>query len=150
MDKKHPLYLESQLCFPLYAATKELIRTYQPHLDEVGLTYTQFIVMMVLWEHKVLNVKTIGKHLCLDSGTLTPLLRKLEKKGFVTKERSKEDERTVYISISPEGEAIADKLNTLPRDVLKIAQIDDEEFSILYEKLYKMLNHLSAYNKGRK
>lgn len=88
------LALKNQLCFPLYACAKEIVRAYQPLLEPLNLTYTQYIVMMVLWEHSHLNVKSLGEYLYLDSGTLTPLLRKMETKGFLTRTRSKEDERT--------------------------------------------------------
>ncbi|MBQ7103500.1 MAG: MarR family transcriptional regulator, partial [Anaerotignum sp.] len=106
MDNKNydALKLRGQLCFPLYACAKETIRLYKPFLDELGLTYTQYITMMVLWEKKCLTVKELGKELYLDSGTLTPLLKKLEAKGYLIRERSKEDERNLFISLTEEGE----------------------------------------------
>ena len=99
MEEKNydKLRLESQLCFPLYACSKEIVRRYKPFLDEVDLTYTQYITMMVLWFNKSVNVKELGKKLYLDSGTLTPVLKKLEVKGYITRERSKEDERTLIV-----------------------------------------------------
>lgn len=93
-DKYDLLKLENQLCFPLYACSKEIVRRYKVYLDKLDLTYTQYIVMMVMWEDKELNVKELGDKLFLDSGTLTPVLKKLESKGYVTRERSKIDERT--------------------------------------------------------
>lgn len=84
------LKLCNQLCFPLYACAKEIVRRYKPYLDEIDLTYTQYIAMMVLWEHKQINVKDMGAFLYLDSGTLTPVLKKLEQKGYLTRERDKE------------------------------------------------------------
>jgi len=98
------LKLENQLCFPLYACAKEVVRQYKPYLDEIGLTYTQYIAMMVLWEEKSMNVKSLGKHLYLDSGTLTPLIKKMEMQGLVTRERYSEDERNLIISITKKGE----------------------------------------------
>ena len=92
-DKYTCLKLESQLCFPLYACSKEIIRRYKPYLDELDLTYTQYITMMALWEHHEMNVKELGRCLYLDSGTLTPVLKKLESKGYLLRSRSREDER---------------------------------------------------------
>ena len=91
------LKLENQLCFPLYACSKEVIRKYKPYLDKYDLTYTQYIAMMVLWEEKKVNVKELGQKLFLDSGTLTPLLKKLEQKGYIERKRSENDERNLYI-----------------------------------------------------
>ena len=92
-DKYDALKLENQLCFPLYACSKEIVRRYKPYLDEIDLTYTQYIAMMVLWEEKEINVKDLGKKLYLDSGTLTPLLKRLEQKGMVARRRDQKDER---------------------------------------------------------
>lgn len=147
--EKGPLSLENQLCFPLYACAKEIVRAYQPHLDELDLTYTQFIVMMVLWEHKKMNVKTLGSYLYLDSGTLTPLLRKLEKKGYVARKRSRQDERTVIISMTAKGEALYEQASHIPRDVLDYVNITDEEFLQMYKLLYKVLVRLQDYNSER-
>ena len=94
------LKLENQLCFPLYACAKEVVRRYRPLLDELGITYTQYITMMVLWEHRSMSVKDIGETVCLDSGTLTPLLKKLEEKGFVERGRSPDDERVLTVTVT--------------------------------------------------
>ena len=94
-DKYDALKLENQLCFPLYACSKEIVRRYKPYLDEIDLTYTQYIAMMVLWEHGRINVKDMGALLYLDSGTLTPVLKKLEQKGYLTRERDHADERVL-------------------------------------------------------
>ena len=99
-DKYDVLRLDHQLCFPLYACAKEIVRRYKPFLDEIGLTYTQYITMMVLWEKKQVSVKELGESLFLDSGTLTPLLKKMEQKGLLTRERSKEDERVLLVTIT--------------------------------------------------
>ena len=103
-DKYDLLKLENQLCFPLYACSKEIVRRYKVYLDKLDLTYTQYIVMMVMWEDKELNVKELGDKLFLDSGTLTPVLKKLESKGYVTRERSKIDERTLIVTLTKSGE----------------------------------------------
>lgn len=140
--KKDLLALDCQLCFPLYACSKEIVRAYQPFLEPLHLTYTQYIVMMVLWEHKELNVKTLGSYLYLDSGTLTPLLRKLEAKGYLTRTRSDKDERTVIIRVTKEGQALHEVAQSIPLKMKDLLNISDEEFSTMYQLLYKILGHL--------
>lgn len=133
------LKLENQLCFPLYACAKEIVRTYKPYLDEIDLTYTQYITMMVLWEKQQMNVKEIGKCLYLDSGTLTPLLKKLEQKGYIERHRSKDDERNLLISITPEGEALKDKAVDVPAKMGACINLTPKEAETLYSLLYKLL-----------
>lgn len=142
-DRYDCLKLENQLCFPLYAASKEIIRRYKPYLDKINLTYTQYITMMVMWEHRQLNVKELGKYLYLDSGTLTPVLKKLEEKGFVTRQRSKEDEREVIVSITEEGRALEEKALAVPAGLMTCIKMDREDSVQLYRLLYKLLNSLS-------
>ena len=144
MDNKNydALKLHGQLCFPLYACAKETIRLYKPHLDELGLTYTQYITMMVLWEKKCLTVKELGKELYLDSGTLTPLLKKLETKGYLIRERSKEDERNLFVSLTEEGEKLKDDALHIPYEMEKCVELDHEECLTLYRLLYKLLSNL--------
>ena len=105
-DKYDVLKLGNQLCFPLYACSREIIKSYKPFLDEIDLTYTQYIAMMVLWEHKTMNVKAMGEQLYLDSGTLTPVLKKLESKGYITRQRSTADERNLVVTITDAGEVL--------------------------------------------
>lgn len=133
------LKLENQLCFPLYACAKEVVRHYKPFLDALDLTYTQYITMMVLWDKKEMNVKEIGKNLYLDSGTLTPLLKKLESKGYIKRHRSKEDERNLIISITPEGEALKDEALRVPSEMSKCICIGAEKTAQLYQLLYELL-----------
>ena len=133
------LKLGNQLCFPLYAASREVIKQYKPFLDELDLTYTQYIAMMLLWEYKAMTVKEIGSHLYLDSGTLTPLLKKLEAKGFITRVRSTKDERNLNISITPEGEALQEKAMRIPFEMAKLCPLTLEEATQLYHLLKKML-----------
>ena len=97
------LKLENQLCFPLYAASREIVKKYKPYLDEIGLTYTQYITMMIFWNEKQINVKELGKKLYLDSGTLTPVLKNLEAKGYVRRHRSLDDERVLLVDVTDEG-----------------------------------------------
>lgn len=140
---KHSAYdalkIENQICFPLYACSREVIKQYKPYLDEIGLTYTQYIAMMVLWEKKTLNVKELGNCLFLDSGTLTPLLKKMEAKGLLTRKRSAEDERNLLVSITNEGEALKEKAVTIPEQMMKCSTLEPEEAATLYQLLYKML-----------
>lgn len=141
MDTEYDaLKLENQLCFPLYACSKEIIRKYKPFLDKLDLTYTQYIVMMVLWDKKQVNVTELGKCLYLDSGTLTPVLKKLEKKGYLSRTRSKEDERSLLVTISAMGEALKDKAKDVPMEMGKCFRLEPEEAALLYKILYKILD----------
>jgi DNA-binding MarR family transcriptional regulator len=139
-----PLKLENQLCFPLYAAAKEVVKKYRPFLDEIGLTYTQYIAMMVLWERKAMSVKALGERLFLDSGTLTPLLKKLEKEDIVSRERSNEDERSVTVSITKKGEALREKAVAIPQKVGACIELPAEDVASLYGLLYKILDAVVA------
>lgn len=134
------LKLENQLCFPLYVCSKEVIKKYKPYLDEFDLTYTQYIVLMVLWEEHDINVKSLGQKLFLDSGTLTPLLKKLETKGYVVRKRSDSDERNLIISITKKGENLKNKLKDIPSKVGSCINLDEREALELYKLLYKILN----------
>lgn len=144
MEKSEEMYsclkLENQLCFPLYACAKEVVRSYKPFLDELDLTYTQYITMMVLWEKKQMNVKEIGKCLYLDSGTLTPLLKKLEAKGYIERHRSKEDERNLLIKITKDGEALKEKAMEVPSKMAKCLELNEKDAKELYSLLYKLLD----------
>ena len=137
------LKLENQLCFPLYACSKEVIRRYKPYLDELDLTYTQYIAMMVMWEKKEVTVKELGNCLYLDSGTLTPLLKKLEEKKYVVRNRSKEDERNLIVSITQEGEDLRKRAVHIPMDLSACVNMEPQEAQQLYQLLYKLLNRLS-------
>lgn len=136
------LKLENQLCFPLYACSKEIIRRYKPFLDELDLTFTQYITMMVLWEKKSQRVKELGQMLFLDSGTLTPVLKKLESKGYITRNRSTEDERSLIVAITEKGERLKDKALTVPANMEKCVKLNEQEMLSLYELLYKILDNL--------
>ena len=145
MDNKYDaLKLENQLCFPLYACAKEIVRTYTSYLDELGMTYTQYITMMVMWEHKELRVKEVGKLLYLDSGTLTPVLKKLEEKGFVTRRRSDTDERDVIVTITKCGEALKEKAVHIPEKVSGCVELDPNKAKALYDLLYEVLGKIAG------
>lgn len=138
-SNKGTVRLKNQLCFPLYAASREVIKLYKPYLDELDLTYTQYIAMILLWEHKMLTVKEMGEHLFLDSGTLTPLLKKLEAKGYINRARSTKDERNLNVSITKEGEELEAKAAYVAREMGKYNPLSTEEAIELYQLLYKML-----------
>lgn len=138
-EKYDALRLDNQLCFPLYACAKEIVRRYKPFLDEFDLTYTQYIAMMVLWEEKEINVKDLGKRLYLDSGTLTPLLKRLEQKGLVARHRDDKDERVLIIAITPEGEALKDEAVKVPRQMAGCVKLEPQEAGELYRILHKLL-----------
>ena len=142
-DKYDVLRLDHQLCFPLYACAKEVVRRYKPFLDQIGLTYTQYIAMMVLWEKKQVTVKELGESLFLDSGTLTPLLKKMEQKQLLTRTRSKEDERVLLVTITEEGEALKEKAVNVPTQLMNCITIEPEDAEKLYELLYKALGGMA-------
>lgn len=132
-----------RICFPLYASSKELVRRYKPYLDEIGLTYTQYITMVILWEKKSLNVKELGRSLYLDSGTLTPLLKKLEAKGLVSRERSKKDERCLNIQITQKGEELRTKAADIPNMLSRHVSFKEGEEDALHDMLYRILDSVS-------
>ncbi len=135
------LLLKNQLCFPLYACSRKIVGNYTPYLKPLGLTYTQYIVMMVLWEKESVNVGQLGEILRLDAGTLTPLLKRLEKAGYVTRARSREDERVTVIAATPEGERLKEQCKDIP---IKMSQkgspLSEEDARELYRLLYLFLD----------
>ena len=133
------LKLSNQICFPLYAGGKEIVRKYQPYLDKLDITYTQYIVMMVLWENDNLSVKEIGSRIYLDSGTLTPLINKLVSKGYIRKIKKPEDERELIISLTKEGLELKEKAKEIPPLIDKEVKLTHEEAKTLYTLLYKLL-----------
>lgn len=142
-DSKYDcLKLENQLCFPLYACSKEVIRKYKPYLDELDLTYTQYLAMMVMWEKRELTVKELGEFLYLDSGTLTPVLKKLEEKDYIQRNRSKDDERNLIVSITQAGEALRDRAVQIPAKLSACINLESEEAQELYGLLYKLLGQM--------
>ncbi|MBP5225190.1 MAG: MarR family transcriptional regulator [Lachnospiraceae bacterium] len=139
MDRYESLKLKNQLCFPLYAASREVVKHYRPLLDPYGLTYTQYIALMVLWEERQVNVKTLGERLYLDSGTLTPLLKSLEQKGYVTRTRSKEDERVLIAAVTEQGLSLREELKDVPEKLAGCVCLNAEDAAELYRILYKIL-----------
>ena len=143
-DKYDALKLENQLCFPLYACSKEIVRKYKPFLDELDLTYTQYIAMMVLWEHRQISVKDMGALLYLDSGTLTPVLKKLEQKGYLVRARDSEDERVdAFVAMrAVEGEKLKEDAVLVPKKMGCCVCLEKEDADELYRLLHKVLGVL--------
>ena len=144
--KYEQLKLENQLCFPIYLCSKEIIRKYTKYLDELDLTYTQYIVMLYFWENQTCNVKTLGNTLLLDSSTLTPLLKKLENKGYITRTRSETDERNLTLNLTDKGNELKDKALGIPEKVGKCLNISEEEVKSLYKIIYKILINVRKEN----
>lgn len=135
-----PLLLQNQLCFPLYAAAKETVRCYRAYLDPLGLTYTQYIAMMALWEHKKMTISEMGRLLYLDSGTLTPMLKKMEQAGLVMRTRSATDERNVEITLTDAGWEMREKAMHVPSGMAQFVNLEAGEVIQLYHLLYKLLD----------
>ena len=148
-DRYDALKLKNQICFPLYACSKEIVNAYKPYLDELDLTYTQYITMMVMWEHKELRVKEIGKCLFLDSSTLTPLLKRLEDKGYVTRRRSSRDERDLIVTLTDSGEALKERAVTVPERLSACVSLDPQKAQDLYALLYEVLGKLTQQDCGK-
>ena len=147
MGQTESIKLEDQLCFPLYACAREIVKTYRPVLDALGLTYTQYIAMLVLWEDHEVSVKDLGYRLHLDSGTLTPLLKKLEEKGFMSRERSTRDERVVIASITVEGRQLQEKAAAVPALIRQQFQdFTAKEVNQMYRLLYRLMEVLEQNN----
>lgn len=142
MDKFDCLKLENQLCFPLYVAAKEVVRRYKPFLDKLDLTYTQYIAMMVIWEEKELHVTELGKKLYLDTGTISPLIRKLREKNYITISRDENDERVQIIKITKDGEELREKAVFVPEEMAKshCVNLSIEEALTLKKILDKIIN----------
>lgn len=138
-DKYAALSLKNQICFPLYAASRRVIGQYRNLLDELGLTYTQYVTLMVLWEERSVSVKELGHKLFLDSGTLTPVLKSLDTKGYILRERCHDDERIVMASITEKGMELREKALAIPGEVAGCICLDAEEAQDLYRLLYKIL-----------
>ena len=140
-DYREAMKLENQLCFPLYAAARNVTGLYTPWLKPLGLTYTQYIVLLVLWEKDGISVTEIGEKLMLDNGTLSPLLKKLENAGYITRQRSREDERVVVIRLTESGRALQEKAGEVPAEVAGCIDLPADKAQLLYALLYELLDN---------
>jgi len=146
-DYKEAMKLDNQLCFPIYAAARAVTSLYTPFLKEIGLTYTQYILFLVLWEKDGLTVGEICKRLMLDSGTLSPILKKLRQQGYIEKIQSTEDERSFIITLTENGRALQEKAKNIPLQVGKCVNIAPEKAKQLYDLLYELLDIRSDHEK---
>ncbi len=142
MENYDGLKLENQICFPLYAASRKIINQYRPYLEKIDLTYTQYIAMMVFWEDKKISVKDLGKKLLLDSGTLTPVLKSLESKGYINRYRSSEDERVLIAEITEKGEKLKEEAVSIPQSMASCVALNKDEAIQLYNTLYKIIGEI--------
>ena len=145
-DKYEALKLANQLCFPLYAAARNVTGLYTPYLKPLGLTYTQYLVFLVLWEKDEISVTEIGEKLMLDNGTLSPLLKKMEQAGYIKRKRSREDERVVEITLTEEGKALQEKAKDVPAQVSDCIDLPPEKAQTLYALLYELLENQKEKN----
>ncbi|RPD38258.1 MarR family winged helix-turn-helix transcriptional regulator [Chitinophaga barathri] len=136
------LKFDNQVCFPLYVLSRQVTAHYRPLLEKLDLTYPQYLVLLLLWEHKLQTVKDLGEKLCLDSGTLTPLLKRLEKKGLITRYRCKTDERIVEIVITPEGMNLRKKAQKIPMQLQASLNLDDKERETLHKQLQRLMDKI--------
>ncbi len=139
---KDSLKLENQLCFPLYAATRQLTKIYRPLLSQFNLTYPQYLVLLALYEHHTLTVKALGERLFLDSGTLTPMLKRMEENGLVERIRSKSDERVVEVTLTEKGKNLEDRIESVPVDFMKEVKLEESEYFELKRILAKIMNQV--------
>ena len=148
-DYHEAMKLANQLCFPLYAAARNVTGLYTPWLKPLGLTYTQYIVFLVLWEKDGVSVTEIGEKLMLDNGTLSPLLKKMEQAGYVERRRSREDDRVVVITLTEAGRALQDKARDIPGKVAGCIDLPPEKAKMLYSLLYELLENERNRNKQK-
>ena len=139
MDPYDSLKLDNQLCFPLYAVSRQIVREYTPYLKKLNLTYTQYITMLVLWEEGSVPIRKLTERLYLDTGTMTPLLRKMEENGLVTRTRSKEDERVVMIALTQKGWDLRDEAVKIPPQMTKCVDLSTDDAQELYRLLHLLL-----------
>ena len=145
-DYKEAMRLANQLCFPLYAAARNVTALYTPHLKPLGLTYTQYIVFLVLWEKDGLTVGEIGNALMLDNGTLSPLLKKMEQAGYIERRRCREDDRVVEITLTEKGRALQEKAKDIPQKIAGCIDLPAEKAQQLYALLYELLENQGYQN----
>ena len=145
-DYHEAMKLENQLCFPLYAAARNVTGRYTPWLKPLGLTYTQYIVLLVLWEEDGISVTEIGEKLMLDNGTLSPLLKKMEKAGYINRSRSIDDERVVVITLTEAGRALQERAKDIPGQMAGCIELSPEKAQMLYALLYELLGNQKSHD----
>ncbi|GMK47856.1 organic hydroperoxide resistance transcriptional regulator [Paenibacillus glycanilyticus] len=149
-DKHGPhIPLDAHLCFSLYACSRAIFRMYRPLLDDLDLTYPQYLVLLALWEHETMSVKDISEQLVLDSGTLTPMLKRMEAAGLVRRERSKEDERVLHIRITDKGIALKDQSMCVPKSLLEASGMSEAEIGVLNGTIQKLLNQINENSSAK-
>ena len=146
-DYHEIMKLDSQLCFPLYAAARNVTSLYTPLLKPLGLTYTQYITLLVLWEKDGVSVSEIGSKLMLDNGTLSPMLKKMEQSGYIERNRSKEDDRVVIITLTQKGRELQEQAKDIPEKVGSCIDLPIEKARVLYDLLYELLENQKGQNK---
>ena len=139
--------LDNQLCFPLYAAARNVTSLYTPWLKPLGLTYTQYITFLVLWEMDGISVSEIGSRLMLDNGTLSPMLKKMEQEGYIERNRSREDDRVVIITLTQKGRELQEQAKDIPEKVGSCIDLPIEKARVLYDLLYELLENQKGQNK---
>ena len=147
-DYHEIMKLDNQLCFPLYAAARNVTNLYTPYLKPLGLTYTQYITFLVLWEKDGISVSEIGSRLMLDNGTLSPMLKKMEQAGYIERKRSKDDDRVVIISLTEKGRDLQEKAKEIPEKVGSCVNLPVEKAKELYDLLYELLGNQRDIEKG--
>lgn len=150
MKKEEMLLLENQLCFSIYACSREITKLYRPMLDEIGITYPQYLVMLSLWEHDQQTVKDLGDSLFLDSGTLTPMLKRMESTGLIMRQRDSIDERKVFISLTEDGKKLKEEAYCIPEQFFKESSATQEEFLSLLNQTKSLLQKIHSVNEHKK
>ncbi|WP_025684914.1 MarR family winged helix-turn-helix transcriptional regulator [Paenibacillus maysiensis] len=140
------LKLDNQLCFAIYACSREITKLYQPYLEKLGVTYSQYLVLIVLWEREECTVKELGEALYLDSGTLTPLLKRLQNAGLINRKRSTQDERKVLISLTPEGSVLREKALSIPECIQEKTSMTHDQFGSLLFQFNDLLDRVHKAN----
>ncbi len=148
-ESDNTLKLDNQLCFAVYACSREITRLYRPFLDELGLTYPQYLTLLVLWESDSCTVKELGDRLYLDSGTLTPMLKRMEIDGLLNRMRSQTDERKVYVALTPQGKALKERAYCIPKTLLKSAGVTKEEFQHMFCLFQNLLSRIHKTNQSK-
>ncbi|WP_243385818.1 MarR family winged helix-turn-helix transcriptional regulator [Bacillus kexueae] len=143
MEQCDHLKLDHQLCFLIYASSREMTKLYRPILQELDITYPQYLALLVLWEKDGVSVKELGKKLYLDSGTLTPMLKRMEANELITRSRSTEDERTVFIFLTEKGKVLREKAKCIPNAIIEKAKVKEEELALLMPLLRSFLTKLN-------